>query len=124
MKHASVRVAQEGAALAAEVRDTMAPFFLRRTKADVMGPSTGAGDAADGEVTDAASAPSMPPKNDFIIWLKMDPFQRRLYEVRCLLSWPCVRWSASRGATAVVRVTPDPVTVEKPMAEVHSFDLT
>lgn len=69
--------------------------MLRREKKDVFKPaggdgqqgtaepdaSAGAASAAEGSSTDGAAKPAaMPHKNDLIVWLKLKPMQRRVYQ--------------------------------------------
>ncbi len=69
--------------------------MLRREKKDVFKPaggdgqqgtadpdaSAGAASAAGGSSTDGAAKPAaMPHKNDLIVWLKLKPMQRRVYQ--------------------------------------------
>jgi hypothetical protein len=103
-KHASAREREVGAAVAAELRRVIQPYFLRREKADVLGGGgasrSGAGPGAAGE-SDAGAAgepgsscssalgasdsskAGQPPqpqalgrKNDLVVWLQLVPLQR------------------------------------------------
>jgi hypothetical protein len=77
---------QQAADLAATLREKVKPFFLRREKSSTemvkVSEQLAAGAAAGG--TAGSSAPPMPQKDDFIVWLRLHPFQRVLYTV-CLL---------------------------------------
>ncbi|CAM6093032.1 unnamed protein product [Calypogeia fissa] len=67
-KHASDRMKRLGAAVAQELRQKMAPFFLRRMKSEVFP-----------EEAESADAPKLSKKNDFIVWLKLTSRQEQLY---------------------------------------------
>jgi hypothetical protein len=77
-RDATPRERAVGSAAAQEMRRRMAPFFLRREKASVLGRS---GD--DTEAAAVASAapkvPSLGHKFDLIVWVKLTAPQRRLY---------------------------------------------
>lgn len=110
-KHATVGERERGAAAAAHLRQTIAPYMLRREKKDVFKSreaaetSVSGSDAVtggkvdqaaalqDGTVSDTTSSSSgnssapmtMGHKNDFVVWLRLQPTQRQLYEVCCML---------------------------------------
>lgn len=70
-----------GARKAAELRNIIAPYFLRRDKKDVFGTQTTekAEDEHAGAVSDSLQPAQMGRKSDMIVWLKLSQPQRRLY---------------------------------------------
>jgi hypothetical protein len=101
-KGASAREREVGAAVAAELRKVIGPFFLRREKAQVLGSNTNSGDASSAggasgssgsgstqqqEVgrsssqgastsSGAAKPQALGHKNDLVVWLKLRPLQK------------------------------------------------
>lgn len=79
-----------GAATAARLRATTAPYILRREKKEVLpdrntlaeapaGGAAGAQDAPEPRGAEATAQPKpqgMGRKNDFIVWLRLAPMQR------------------------------------------------
>ena len=121
---------QIGAGMAAQLRATIAPYFMRRAKQDVLkranrctlrahlcNPMEGdavarcdsssvkasgccSADAGSDDSRAAAPAPSqLPHKNDLIVWLKLQPMQQRIYEVRhlCKACLKCDRMHCARN---------------------------
>lgn len=68
------------------------PYMLRREKKDVFKPAeagdgqqgtalpVGAAEAGPSGTSSAAKPATMPHKNDLIVWLKLKPMQRRVYQ--------------------------------------------
>lgn len=81
-KEASGTEMQEGTELAASLRETVRPYFLRREKKGTAMVKVQDRAAAQGAAEVGGSAPPMPPKNEVIVWLSLHPFQRVLYMVR------------------------------------------
>eukprot|EP00887_Chlorella_sp_A99_P003096 scaffold9.g3096.t1 len=97
-KHATQGERERGAAAAEQLRRAVAPYLLRREKKQVFkssaedgapgaGSGGGAGAAGDSAGTAGGAAgaaapkpPSMGHKNDLIVWLTLQPMQRRVYE--------------------------------------------
>ncbi|KNC49950.1 chromatin remodeling complex subunit [Thecamonas trahens ATCC 50062] len=76
---------RRGAALASTLRETLAPYILRREKADVLpsaGDDSGAvtGDDTGREHAGAAVAAEMPEKKDVIAWIPLSTTQHAIYE--------------------------------------------
>eukprot|EP00850_Spirogloea_muscicola_P010983 SM000066S20458 [mRNA] locus=s66:411245:421049:- [translate_table: standard] len=66
---------RSGRKAAESLRETIAPFFLRRMKSEVF-PQGIFGAAING----SGKVPGLPHKTDLIVWLPLSPSQRRLYE--------------------------------------------
>lgn len=103
-RDATLRVRELGAAKAAELRKIVAPFMLRREKKDVLGDGSGnrndpetahssstAGGSSSAVVaaatTNSSSSSSCAPapapmgsKHDLVVWLRLQPLQRHIYE--------------------------------------------
>lgn len=98
-RDASLRVRELGAAKAAELRKIVAPFMLRREKKEVLGSGSGTSttpaaesssgtSSASGVVAAAAVSSSgaaagpapMGSKHDLVVWLRLQPLQRHIYE--------------------------------------------
>eukprot|EP00208_Stichococcus_sp_RCC1054_P008990 CAMPEP_0206151388 /NCGR_PEP_ID=MMETSP1473-20131121/38795_1 /ASSEMBLY_ACC=CAM_ASM_001109 /TAXON_ID=1461547 /ORGANISM="Stichococcus sp, Strain RCC1054" /LENGTH=1241 /DNA_ID=CAMNT_0053548933 /DNA_START=394 /DNA_END=4120 /DNA_ORIENTATION=+ len=77
-KHALGRDREIARGRAAQLRDTIAPHFLRREKGSVQQLRPGEVAAEDDKI--AQGKCGMPHKNDLIIWLQMQPQQRQIYE--------------------------------------------
>jgi SNF2 family DNA or RNA helicase len=95
-RNATERARQIGAVRADEFRKIIKPYMLRRTKDEVLGagkqqqqgpngPVVAAAAAAEGEAGGAsgrgATVKCLPPKNDLVVWLKLQPLQEKLYEL-------------------------------------------
>jgi SNF2 family DNA or RNA helicase len=101
-KDASSREREVGAAVAAQLRRVIAPFFLRREKKDVLtAKRADGGDGGSAAATDlttdvatsssaanasgvsasasAARPAGLPHKNDLVVWLRLQPLQRSVY---------------------------------------------
>ncbi|GFR41048.1 hypothetical protein Agub_g1691 [Astrephomene gubernaculifera] len=99
-KEACARERQMGAAIAAELRQRVEPFFLRREKKDVLRGGDNGGGSAGGSSSTAGSggaegagpsaaasaapavgqrATSLPRKNDLVVWLRLTQLQRKIY---------------------------------------------
>lgn len=85
-----MRAREIGAAVAADLRHRVAPYFLRREKKDVF-PSSGtttttssssaAGAGNDGATAPATTTPSLTArKMDMVVWLKLKPLQQHVYK--------------------------------------------
>lgn len=105
-KHATVWERERGASTAAALRRTIAPYMLRREKKEVFGTggtapspgdagvpaanqlnslgralSPGSGQKSAFSGTSGASHPgALSRKNDFVVWLRLQPNQLRLYQ--------------------------------------------
>ncbi|GAB4822407.1 hypothetical protein N2152v2_009453 [Parachlorella kessleri] len=86
-KHATQGERERGAVAAAQLRQAIAPFFLRREKKDVFRTSSSEEAVASSNTqpeaaitTGAAKPAKMGRKNDFIVWLRLKPMQRKVYE--------------------------------------------
>ncbi|XP_014783663.1 DNA excision repair protein ERCC-6-like [Octopus bimaculoides] len=66
-KDASLEEKQLGFMMTKNLQKLIAPFFLRRTKAELMSDSK-------------SGIPKLPRKNDLIIWVKMTENQKQVYE--------------------------------------------
>ncbi|KXZ56757.1 hypothetical protein GPECTOR_1g682 [Gonium pectorale] len=97
-KEASARERQTGAAIAAELRKRVEPFFLRREKKDVLPDSStegrsAAGDSTSGRTETDGAGPStsagpstegpraqgLPRKTDLVVWVRLTALQRKIY---------------------------------------------
>ncbi|XP_010270309.1 PREDICTED: protein CHROMATIN REMODELING 24 isoform X2 [Nelumbo nucifera] len=67
-KNASDREKRIGSTVAKELRDRIEPYFLRRLKSEVI---------LENEATKGAK---LSKKNEVIVWLRLSPCQRQLYE--------------------------------------------
>ncbi|KAF3336752.1 DNA excision repair protein ERCC-6-like isoform X1 [Carex littledalei] len=67
-KNASDREKYVGSTVARELRERIKPYFLRRLKSEVFGKEN------------VETKVEMPKKNELIVWLKLTPCQRQLYE--------------------------------------------
>eukprot|EP00878_Enallax_costatus_P028141 GHUV01030357.1.p1 GENE.GHUV01030357.1~~GHUV01030357.1.p1 ORF type:complete len:556 (+),score=126.09 GHUV01030357.1:113-1669(+) len=99
-RDATLRVRELGAAKAAELRKIVAPFMLRREKKEVLGSGSGSKEDATGSsstaggnssavvaaaaVTSSSSSAAAPApmgsKHDLVVWLRLQPLQRHIYE--------------------------------------------
>ncbi|KAL4444622.1 hypothetical protein ABPG77_002439 [Micractinium sp. CCAP 211/92] len=117
-KHATQYERERGAVAAARLRQEIGPYMLRREKKDVFKPaggdgqqgtaepdaSAGAASAAEGSSTDGAAKPAaMPHKNDLIVWLKLKPMQRRVYQA--FLNSDAVKKVFNQTASALAAIT-------------------
>ncbi|GLC44458.1 hypothetical protein PLESTM_001599400 [Pleodorina starrii] len=110
-KEASARERQTGAAIAAELRQRVEPFFLRREKKEVLtssacsasGPSTSSGSAAGSASQVGQSARALPRKNDLVVWLRLTPLQRKIYTA--FLHTDSVRQVLNEKASPLAAIT-------------------
>lgn len=93
-RDATLRVRELGAAKAADLRKIVAPFMLRREKKEVLGSggsssstakdssgTTGVVAAAASSSSSGAAGPApMGSKHDLVVWLRLQPLQRHIYE--------------------------------------------
>ena len=93
-RNATERARQIGAVRADEFRKIIKPYMLRRTKDEVLGAGKQQQQGPNGPVVGAAAAGEaggadgggakvkcLPPKNDLVVWLKLQPLQEKLYEI-------------------------------------------
>ncbi|PNH04078.1 DNA excision repair protein ERCC-6-like, partial [Tetrabaena socialis] len=127
-KDASARERQTGAAIAAELRQRVEPFLLRREKKDVMPDSSGGADGigsgggaagGGGGAEAGASAPasasaagappavrpsqSLPRKNDLVVWLRLTRKQSQIY--RSFLETDSVKQVLNEKASPLAAIT-------------------
>eukprot|EP00884_Botryococcus_braunii_P020558 jgi/Botrbrau1/7186/Bobra.0300s0016.1 len=75
-KHASSYARDLSISRAAELRSRIQPFFLRREKSML-----GAGNSAPEQGrSQKVEPPSMGCKNDLVVWLRLQPMQRKVYQ--------------------------------------------
>jgi SNF2 family DNA or RNA helicase len=99
-RSAGLRVRELGAAKAAELRRIVGPFMLRREKKEVFGSGSGASssktasggsgavvaaaaaaESSDGSAAGGSAVPAMMgTKHDLVVWLRLQPLQRHIYE--------------------------------------------
>ncbi|GIL42937.1 hypothetical protein Vafri_760 [Volvox africanus] len=120
-KEATARERQTGAAIAAELRNRLEPFFLRREKKDVLtdnksdrssglqgdntsesGPSTSGSATADGPQIGQRPR-GLPRKNDLVVWLQLTPLQRTIYTA--FLHTDSVRQVLNEKASPLAAIT-------------------
>ncbi|GLI69029.1 hypothetical protein VaNZ11_013570 [Volvox africanus] len=120
-KEATARERQTGAAIAAELRNRLEPFLLRREKKDVLtdnksdrssgvqgdttsedGPST-SGSATAGGPQIGQRARGLPRKNDLVVWLQLTPLQRKIYTA--FLHTDSVRQVLNEKASPLAAIT-------------------
>ncbi|GIL73031.1 hypothetical protein Vretifemale_3267 [Volvox reticuliferus] len=121
-KEATARDRQTGAAIAAELRSRLEPYFLRREKKDVLtnnrsdstrcpqgdtttsenGPSTSGSATADGP-QNGQHARGLPRKNDLVVWLQLTPLQRKIYTA--FLHTDSVRQVLNEKASPLAAIT-------------------
>lgn len=104
-KHATVGERERGAAAAAALRQLVAPYMLRREKKDVLPPKKNSV-----KEQDALPIPSIPPtsmqmplKNDLVVWLRLNPRQRALYQA--FLNSDAVRAALNRTMSPLASLT-------------------
>jgi superfamily II DNA or RNA helicase len=104
-KHATVGERERGAMAAADLRQLVAPYMLRREKKDVLPPKTNSI-----KEQDALPVPSTPPtsmqmpmKNDLVVWLRLNPRQRALYQA--FLNSDAVRAALNRTMSPLASLT-------------------
>ncbi|CAM6046593.1 unnamed protein product [Sphagnum compactum] len=91
-KHASDRQKRIGFAVAEELRQRFAPFFLRRLKSEVFPESE---DRSDQKLS---------RKNDLIVWLRPSEHQRKLYTAFLNSETAEESWAGGRSALAALAV--------------------
>ncbi|MEW5301956.1 MAG: hypothetical protein WDW36_004779 [Sanguina aurantia] len=105
-RNATPRQRQAGGAIAAELRERIAPVFLRREKKDVLQSAPSASDSGSkpapaessptcemaspataassssgsGSTGSSSAAQTISRKNDLVVWLQLKPLQRHIYE--------------------------------------------
>ena len=125
-KYATVGERERGTATAAALRTKIAPHMLRREKKDVFGDTTTSTSApttttslssssssslattttttTSTSIMHQSSGPgSMPNKNDFVVWLRLKPNQRALYEA--FLNSDSVKDVLNRTKSALASLT-------------------
>ncbi|KAK9909741.1 hypothetical protein WJX75_006802 [Coccomyxa subellipsoidea] len=112
-KGATERAQSLGAAKAAELRTRIGPYFLRREKQHVLGPSSDSGSTGDkvaeGDAareagsTGVAKPQAMGRKNDLVVWLKLQPMQRRIYEA--FLNSSAIKAALNKTGSALAALT-------------------
>ncbi|CAK9222911.1 unnamed protein product [Sphagnum troendelagicum] len=91
-KHASDRQKRIGFAVAEELRQQFAPFFLRRLKSEVFPESE---DRSDQKLS---------RKNDLIVWLRPSKYQQKLYTAFLNSETAEESWAGGRSALAALAV--------------------
>lgn len=99
-KHATIGERERGAAAAAELRQLVAPYMLRREKKDVLPPNSKKGTEQEGGMN---SFISMPMKNDLVVWLRLNQRQRALYQA--FLNSDAVRAALNRTMSPLASLT-------------------
>ncbi|KAL4427704.1 hypothetical protein ABPG75_001793 [Micractinium tetrahymenae] len=121
-KHATQYERERGAVAAARLRQEIGPYMLRREKKEVFKPAGAdneqqntAQPGASGTVAEAAAGgagstasggarpAAMPHKNDLIVWLKLKPMQRRVYQA--FLNSDSVKKVFNQTASALAAIT-------------------
>ncbi|GAX75462.1 hypothetical protein CEUSTIGMA_g2905.t1 [Chlamydomonas eustigma] len=77
-RDASERERLKGAAVAAELRRVIAPFFLRREKRDVLRQQGSEEESAESGAS--SSSQTISRKNDLVVWLRLTPLQQQIYK--------------------------------------------
>ncbi|KAK9863261.1 hypothetical protein WJX84_010399 [Apatococcus fuscideae] len=105
-KCATMRAREMGSSRAAQLRARLGPYFLRRDKKDILKPSRDAQDKAtpeEGGKAGPAQPPSCGRKNDFIVWLQLQGYQRTLYKE--FLTSKAVRAALNQTGSALAALT-------------------
>ncbi|KAI3429485.1 hypothetical protein D9Q98_005576 [Chlorella vulgaris] len=125
-KHATEYERERGAVAAARLRQEVGPYMLRREKKEVFKPQDAAAAARDGSAGSHAGAETgsqleaggsgaggggkecskpatMPHKNDLIVWLKLEPMQRRVYQA--FLNSDAVKKVFNQTSSALAAIT-------------------
>eukprot|EP00873_Tetraselmis_striata_P042879 jgi/Tetstr1/463143/TSEL_008077.t1 len=108
-KSATHRERSAGAATAARLRATTAPYILRREKKEVLpdrdnlSEAPGAKDDSGLQTSAAPKPQGMGRKNDFIVWLRLAPMQRRIYEA--FLNSEAVKAALNQTGSALAAIT-------------------
>lgn len=90
-KDASLEEKQLGYTMSLNLQKIIAPYFLRRTKAELM---------ADPD----SGLPKLPRKNDIIVWLKMTADQKKVYESYLRLDEVKELMSSSRSPLVALNI--------------------
>ncbi|XP_013379638.1 DNA excision repair protein ERCC-6-like [Lingula anatina] len=81
-KDATMGEKRLGAEMAETLRKIIAPYFLRRTKAEVQAMNEDKENAQEGSSERSATPlmPSLTRKNDFVIWVYLSEIQKKIYQ--------------------------------------------
>ncbi|BDA42988.1 probable DNA excision repair protein ERCC-6-like [Coccomyxa sp. Obi] len=112
-KGATERAQSLGAAKAAELRARIGPYFLRREKKHVFktasrsapsGEEETGSQSVEGPASIGAAKPqAMGRKNDLVVWLKLQPMQRRIYEA--FLNSSAIKAALNKTGSALAALT-------------------
>eukprot|EP00741_Cyanophora_paradoxa_P008311 tig00001292_g8040.t1 len=113
-RDASRAEARLGRERSAALRERIRPHFLRREKATVFGPAPPAPPAAEAPQADegaeaspagaaAQAQPTLPTKNDLIVWTELTELQARVY--RAFLETPVVREVLNKTKSPLAALT-------------------
>ncbi|XP_020088480.1 protein CHROMATIN REMODELING 24 [Ananas comosus] len=106
-KNASDREKHIGSTVAKELRERIKPYFLRRLKSEVF------------LEDDSAKTAKLAKKNEIIVWLKLTPCQRQLYEafLNSELVHSSIHGSLLAAITILKKICDHPMLLTKKAAE-------